>query len=97
MCMLQIQRKTMKIDKKHSTKFSNTHEALNKCATFIMDPGLQEEGWVWFVTVPLLSSLLFVGVQSLGRVRLFATPWTAACQASLFFTNSWSLLKLMSI
>ena len=97
MCMLQIQRKTMKIDKKHSTKFSNTHEALNKCATFIMDPGLQEEGWVWFVTVPLLSSLLFVGVQSLGRVRLFATPWTAACQASLSFTISQSLLKLMSI
>ena len=36
-------------------------------------------------------------VQSLSRVRLFATPWTAACQASLSFTNSWSLLKLMSI
>ena len=30
-------------------------------------------------------------------VRLFATPWTAARQASLSFTNSWSLLKLMSI
>ena len=28
---------------------------------------------------------------------LFATPWTAACQASLFFTVFWSLLKLMSI
>ena len=36
-------------------------------------------------------------VQSLSRVRLFATPWTAACQASLSFTISWSLLKLMSI
>ena len=36
-------------------------------------------------------------VQSLSRVRLFATPWTAARQASLFITNSWSLLKLMSI
>ena len=36
-------------------------------------------------------------VQSLSRVRLFATPWTAACQASLFITNSQSLLKLMSI
>ena len=36
-------------------------------------------------------------VQSLSRVRFFATPWTAACQASLSFTNSWSLLKLMSI
>ena len=36
-------------------------------------------------------------VQSLSHVRLFATPWTAACQASLSITNSWSLLKLMSI
>ena len=36
-------------------------------------------------------------VQSLSHVWLFATPWTAACQASLSITNFWSLLKLMSI
>ena len=36
-------------------------------------------------------------VQSLSRVRLFATPWTAARQASLSITSSRSLLKLMSI
>ena len=36
-------------------------------------------------------------VQSLSRVRLFATPWTATRQASLSITNSRSLLKLMSI
>ena len=36
-------------------------------------------------------------VQSLSRVQLFVTPWTAAHQASLFITNSWSLPKLMSI
>ena len=36
-------------------------------------------------------------VQSLSRVRLFATPWTAARQASLPLTSSRSLLKLMSI
>ena len=36
-------------------------------------------------------------VQSLSRVRLFATSWTAACQASPSFTISQSLLKLMSI
>ena len=36
-------------------------------------------------------------VQSLSRVRLFATPWTAARQASLSITNSWSLPKLISI
>jgi len=38
-----------------------------------------------------------VSVQSLSRVQLFATPWTAARQASLSIINSWSLLKLMSI
>ena len=36
-------------------------------------------------------------IQMLSHVQLFATPWTAACQASLFITNSWSFLKLMSI
>ena len=36
-------------------------------------------------------------VQWLSCVRLFATPWTAARQASLSITNSWSLLRLMSI
>ena len=40
---------------------------------------------------------LFSSIQSLSRVRLFATPWTAARQASLSITNSRSLLKLMSI
>ena len=36
-------------------------------------------------------------VQSLSCVQLFVTCWTAACQGSLTITNSWSLLKLMSI
>ena len=39
----------------------------------------------------------FTPVQSLSHVWLFVTPWTAACQASLSITNSWNLLKLMSI
>ena len=39
----------------------------------------------------------FSSVQLFSRVRLFATPWTAARQASLSIANSWSLLKLMSI
>ena len=38
-----------------------------------------------------------VVVQLLSCVQLFATPWTAGHQASLYFTVSWSLLKLMSI
>ena len=36
-------------------------------------------------------------VQSLSHGQLFVTPWTAARQASLSITNSWSLLKLMSV
>ena len=43
--------------------------------------------WVFY----MLSS-----VQMLNRVQFFATQWTAACQASLSITNSWSLLKFMS-
>ena len=42
-------------------------------------------------------SLQFSSFQSLSRVRLFATPWTAARQASLSITNSQSSPKLMSI
>ena len=44
-----------------------------------------------------VSSPQFSSVQSLSCVQLFATPWTAAHQASLTTTNSRSLLKLMSI
>ena len=46
--------------------------------------------WQWY-------SCNSQSVQSLSRVRLFATPRTAARKASLSITNSWSLLKLMSI
>ena len=61
--------------------------------------GLRSHNKLWQIQdfntghlVPDLSS-----VQSLSRVRLFATPWIAACQASLSIINSWSLLKLMPI
>jgi len=43
------------------------------------------------------SSVQFSSVQSLSHVWLFATPWTAACQASFSIINSWSLLRLMSV
>ena len=46
--------------------------------------------FLWFAFVVVV-------VQLLCHVWLFATPWTAACQASQSFTISWSLLKLMSI
>ena len=41
--------------------------------------------------------MIISSVQLLSPVQLFVTPWTAAHQASLSITNSWSLLKLMSI
>ena len=61
--------------------------------------------YVFLQTCCVLFSLCFIfpsiytfsSVQSLSHVQLFATPWTATCQASLSITNSWSLLKLMSI
>ena len=44
-----------------------------------------------------IVSIQFSSVQSLSHVRFFATPWTAARQASLSITNSWSSLRLTSI
>ena len=55
---------------------------------------------LYFFFCKCSGGLLIQGVQSvqsLSRVRLFVTPWTAARQASLSITNSQSLLKLMSI
>ena len=51
------------------------------------------------VYIPFASNLgqSIVVVQSLSHVQLFVTPWTAAYQASLSFTISWSLFKLRSI
>ena len=49
-----------------------------------------QELWIDLETV--ISS-----VQLFSRIQLFVTPWTVACQASLSITNSWNLLKLMSI
>ena len=42
-------------------------------------------------------NLVISSVQSLSHVRLFVTPWTAACQVPLSITNAWSFLKLASI
>ena len=44
-----------------------------------------------------MSNVCIPSVQSFTRVRLFATPWTAACQVPLSITSSWNLLKFMSI
>ena len=63
-----------------------------KCEKTVVD-WCKEWGYFAFVYIKLYYS----SVQSLSCVRLFATPWTAACQASLSIANSQSLLKLMSI
>ena len=56
--------------------------------------------YLWFPLLGksfLIGSHYFVVVQSVNSVRHCATPWTAAHQAFLSFTISWSLLRLMSI
>ena len=58
-------------------------------------------GWNFFISIYIILSIflffIFSSVQSCSCVQLFATPWIAACQASLSITNSQSSLKLMSI
>ena len=83
-----------------------TREALNfltkrildrmKCIVERMNNGGGRRNYFEFSHFPLLI-VTFCSVQSLSCVQLFATPWTAAHQASLFITNTRSLLKLMSI
>ena len=66
-------------------------DSLSSCLTSTHAHGEPVEKWQNF------SMFQFSSVQSLSCVWLFATLWTAACQASLSITNSWSLLKLMPI
>ena len=51
---------------------------------------VRDHGWKFY-------AIQFSSVQLLSHVQLFAIPWTAACQASLSITSSWSLLKLVPI
>ena len=66
---------------------------LNLCFLFFVSDWV-ESSWK---QLPMKEQVQFRSVQSLSHVWLFGTPWTAAFQASLSITNSWSLLKLMSI
>ena len=52
---------------------------------------------IWLELSWMVASVQFSSVQSLSCVQFFVTPWIVACQASLSFTNSQSLLKFMSI
>ena len=58
----------------------------------------RQELWMEWVAISFsITKIQFSSVNSLSHVRLFETPWIAACQASLSITNSWSSLRLMSI
>ena len=83
------------------------------CVLFLRNPGdILGDSWVglWVkrdrsrwegefthLFAEAAASVQFSSVQSISRVRLFATPWIATHQASLSITNSRSLLKLMPI
>ena len=56
----------------------------------LSDPGIQPMNWGWGIHWPItLSKIIHLSsVQSLSHIQLFATPWTAAYQASLSITNS---------
>ena len=71
--------------------------ALERKLTFSSPVALAEFSKFAGILSAALSVVQFSLVQSLSRVQVFATPWTAARQASLSITNSWSLFKLMSI
>ena len=62
-----------------------------------LNPVLSIGRWILYHWATRKAPIHLFVVQSLSRVRLFLTLWTAACQASLSFIISQSLLKLMSI
>ena len=67
--------------------------AANRTVSVLEAEGVFEKG----KTHSRAPSVIIIVVQLLGDAQLFVTPWTAACQASLPFAISLSLLKLMSI
>ena len=71
--------------------FTTTVRAATASAVALPGSPLNLQCWAWGLSLSSESV-----VQSLSHVWLFVTPWTAAHQASLSFTNSQSLLKLMS-
>ena len=73
--------------------FQNTLYLLPVDITF---PIMLSEHMCYVGSLQIWYLYIFSSVQSRSHVQLFATPWTAACQASLTITNSQSLLKLMS-
>ena len=70
---------------------------MNESNSWINESGVQGRESRLKISIWELSVIQFSSVQLLSRVQLFATPWTAARQASQYINNSRSLLELMSI
>ena len=77
--------------------FLNVRGAKYQIKSHSIFPSSPKLWWGGKINQPFESAIDLSSVQLLSHVWLFATPWTAACQASLSITNSQSLLKLMSI
>ena len=90
-CMVVILRKSF-----HKMIGAIEQKAVFRCH-FLSEGATEIEFQCYGLNCVLTNLYQFSSVQSLSRVRLLATPWIAAPQASLSITNSWSLLKLMSI
>ena len=74
-----------------SSEEGNGNAFQYSCLGNLMDRG------AWWAAVHGVTRVRNIVVQLLSHVRHFVTPWTRACQASLFFTISQSLLKFISI
>ena len=85
------------LDKEHKIEGQNLQGTTYTYISVSLWMKSWKERWNESYCPILLISDLFVVVQLLSHVRLLATPWTTAHQASLSFTISRSLLKLMSI
>ena len=94
-CQVPLPEGSFRQEYLHGMLFSSPRDLPNPGIkpTSLMSPRLAGR----FFTTSTTWEASVVVLQLLSRVRLFATPWTAACQAFLSFTISWSLLKLMSI
>ena len=86
------------------TSIASVFEFLDSFCHVILDINVSKGEWKGNSGISVKSRRVFqfvcpcqTWVQSLSLVRLFATPWTTACQASLSITNSLSLVKLMSV
>ena len=76
----------------------NLYWSVDLCAGCLIIWGGSTTWWLRLsLFLSRLSFLIDALVQSLSHVRLFVTPWTTARQSSLSITNSWSLLKFVSI